>query len=104
MMIFTNDEMNLMCIYQSDSRSGLIAALTEMRGYLDEDEAGLRELTDSALQKLSEITDEDFAELALCRTSTRTNKADAAGAAFGSLPFCFHDSISQNRKNIDFGK
>ena len=42
--------------------------------------------------------------LALCRTSTRTNKADAAGAAFGSLPFCFHDSISQNRKNIDFGK
>ena len=34
MMNFTNDEMNLMCIYQSDSRSGLIAALTEMRGYL----------------------------------------------------------------------
>lgn len=52
-------------IYQSDSRSGLIAALTEMRGYLDEDEAELRELTDSSLQKLSEITDEDFAELEL---------------------------------------
>ena len=63
MMNFTNDEMNLMCIYQSDSRSGLIAALTEMRGYLDEDEAQLRNLTDSALQKLGEITDEDFAEL-----------------------------------------
>ena len=54
MMNFTNDEMNLMCIYQSDSRSGLIAALTEMRA-----------LTDSALQKLGEITDEDFAELEL---------------------------------------
>ena len=65
MMNFTNDEMNLMCIYQSDSLSGLIAALTEMRGYLDEDEAELRDLTDSALQKLSEITDEDFAELEL---------------------------------------
>ena len=65
MMNFTNDEMNLMCIYQSDSRSGLIAALTEMRGYLDEDEAELRELTDSSLQKLSEITDEDFAALEL---------------------------------------
>ena len=98
MMNFTNDEMNLMCIYQSDSRSGLIAALTEMRGYLDEDEAGLRELTDSALQKLGEITDEQFAELEM------TNKVDAAGAAFGSLRLCFHDSISQNRKNIDFGK
>lgn len=65
MMNFTNDEMNLMCIYQSDSRSGLIAALTEMRGYLDEDEAQLRDLTDSALQKLDEITDEDFAALEL---------------------------------------
>ena len=41
MMNFTNDEMNLMCIYQSDSRSGLIAALTEMHEYLDEDEAEL---------------------------------------------------------------
>ena len=65
MMIFTNDEMNLMCIYQTGDRQGLISALTEMRGYLDEDEAELRELTDSALQKLSEITDEDFAEMEL---------------------------------------
>ena len=65
MMNFTNDEMNLMCIYQSDSRSGLFAALTEMRGYLDEDEAELRELTDSALRKLGGITDKQFAELEL---------------------------------------
>ena len=36
-----------------------------MRGYLDEDEAELRELTDSALQKLGEITDEQFAALEL---------------------------------------
>ena len=65
MMNFTNDEMNLMCIYQSESRKGLIAALTEMRGYLDEDETELRELTDSTLQKLGGITDEQFAELEL---------------------------------------
>ena len=65
MMNFTNDEMNLMCIYQSESRKGLIAALTEMRGYLDEDETELRELTDSALQKLGGITDTQFAELEL---------------------------------------
>ena len=65
MMNFTNDEMNLMCIYQSDSRSGLIAALTEMQGYLDEDEAELRELTDSALCKLQTMTDDEFAELEL---------------------------------------
>ena len=65
MMIFTNDEMNLMCIYQTGDRQGLISTLKEMRGYLDEDEAELRELTDSALQKLGEITDEQFAELEL---------------------------------------
>lgn len=65
MMIFTNDEMNLMCIYQTGDRQGLISTLKEMQGYLDEDETELRELTDSALQKLDEITDEDFAALEL---------------------------------------
>ena len=38
MMDFTNDELNLMCIYQRDTRKELIAALTEMRGYPDADE------------------------------------------------------------------
>lgn len=64
-MNFSNDEMNLICIYNSDTREGLIAALSEMRGYLDEDEAELRELTDSAIGKLSEITNEQFTELDL---------------------------------------
>ena len=65
MMNFTNDEMNLMCIYQTGDRQGLISTLKEMQGYLDEDETELRKLTDSALQKLGEITDEDFAEMEL---------------------------------------
>ena len=65
MMNFTNDEMNLMCIYQTGDRQGLISALTEMRGYLDEDEAELRELTDSALSKLQAMSDAEFAELEL---------------------------------------
>ena len=64
-MNFTNDEMNLMCIYQTGDRQGLISTLKEMQGYLDEDEAELRALTDSAVQKLSEITDEEFADLDL---------------------------------------
>ena len=64
MMDFTNDELNLMCIYQRNTRKELIAALTEMRGYLDADEAELRELTDSAIGKLDAIT-EQFAELEL---------------------------------------
>ena len=42
---FTFEEMNLMCIYNTGSRTGLIEALTEMRGYLTPEETELRELT-----------------------------------------------------------
>ena len=64
-MDFTNDEMNLMCIYDTGSRTGLINALSEMRKELDADEVALRELTDSTLNKLSAMSDEDYAKLEL---------------------------------------
>ena len=64
-MDFTNNEMNLMCIYDTGNRTGLINALSEMRKELDTDEAALRELTDSVLNKLSAIPDEDYAKLEL---------------------------------------
>lgn len=57
--------MNLMAIYGGETRQELIAALTEMRGYLDADETALRELTDSAIGKLNGITEEQYAELDL---------------------------------------
>ena len=63
---FTFEEMNLVCIYNSSgTREGLIAALTEMRGYLEPDEDELRTLTDSALAKLGRMTDSDYAALDL---------------------------------------
>lgn len=64
-MNFTNDEMNLMCIYDTGSRTGLINALSEMRKELDADEVALRELTDSVLNKLSAMADEDYEQLEL---------------------------------------
>ena len=60
---FTFEEMNLMCIYNTGSRTGLIETLTEMRGELSPEEAELRELTDSALEKLQAMNDTEFAEL-----------------------------------------
>ena len=45
---FTFEETNLLCIYNTGSRTGLIEALTEMCGELSPEEAELRELTDSA--------------------------------------------------------
>ena len=65
MMDFTNDEMNLMCIYDTGSRMGLINAISEMRKELRTDEIELRELTDSTLNKLSAMTEEDYEKLEL---------------------------------------
>ena len=62
---FTFEETNLLCIYNTGSRTGLIDALTEMRGHLEPDEAELRELTDSALSKLRAMSDAEFVELEL---------------------------------------
>ena len=60
---FTFEETNLLCIYNTGSRTGLIDALTEMRGELSPEEAELRELTDSG--KLQAMNDTEFAELEL---------------------------------------
>ena len=62
---FTFEEMNLLCIYNTGSRTGLSDALTEMRGELSPEEIELREMTDSALGKLQAMSDAEFAELEL---------------------------------------
>ena len=54
-MNITFDEQQLMSLYNPGTQEGLIAALTEMRGYLAADEAELRELTDSAIAKLDKV-------------------------------------------------
>lgn len=66
MMNFTNDKMNLMCIYSAGgTRTGLIAKLTEIKQSLESDEQDLLSLTESALSKLSRMSDEDFDKLEL---------------------------------------
>ena len=62
---FTFEEMNLMCIYNTGSRAGLIESLNEMRGELLAEETELMELTDNTLRKLQAMTDDEFAELEL---------------------------------------
>ena len=64
-MNITFDEQQLMSLYNPGTREGLIAALTEMRGYLAADETELRELTDSAIAKLNGMTDVEFDALDL---------------------------------------
>ena len=62
---FTADEMNLMCIYDTGTREGLMAQLRQMRGYLEVDQPELMEMTDSALEKLEKMSDTEYAALDL---------------------------------------
>ena len=64
--IITYEEQQLMALYNSTgTRAGLIAELTQMRGYLGDGDGDLRELTDSAIGKLEAMTDADYATLDL---------------------------------------
>lgn len=65
MITFTHDEINLMALYDTGTRLGLISELTEMRRYLNENEIELRVLTDSVLTKLDFISDVEYGEFNL---------------------------------------
>ena len=75
---FTFEEMNLMCIYNTGSRTGLIDSLREMRGELAPEETELRELTDSALGKLQAMRDASLPSWSCIRilTSKHYNRRD----------------------------
>lgn len=65
-MNFTNDEMNLMCIYSArGNRTGLMEKLVEMKRYLENDKTDLLALTESTLVKLKKMSDEEFDALEL---------------------------------------
>lgn len=61
----THYEQQLMAIYNTGTRLGLIQALNDMRTYLDDDELELMEATDSAIAKLNAMTDAEFESLDL---------------------------------------
>ena len=61
----TFEEINLLCIYDGGSRQKTVAALKEMRGVLTDEDQELRELTDSALEKLNYMTEDEYSKLEL---------------------------------------
>ena len=62
---FTNDEINLMCIYRTGSRQELVNDLITMKAFLTSEEIPLITLTNTVLEKLLRITDEEFEALEL---------------------------------------
>jgi hypothetical protein len=66
MPTITYEEQQLMALYSSTgTRTGLIAALREMREHLGPEDADLRTLTDSAIGKLEAMSDEEYTALDL---------------------------------------
>ncbi len=63
--MFTRAETNLMVIYNTGTRSGLITELEDMMACLEDDETELIELTYSTLVKLKGMTNEAFLALDL---------------------------------------
>ena len=62
---FTFEERQLISLYNTGDRLGTIAALQEMLGYLEADETELAEMTDSAIEKLHSMTEDDFESMDL---------------------------------------
>ena len=62
---FSIEELNLMCIYDTGTRSGLIAGLEKIALELAPEEAELSELIQSALKKLTAMSDQEYGELIL---------------------------------------
>ena len=62
---FSIEELNLMCIYDTGTRAGLITGLEKIALELAPEEAELSDMIQSALMKLTAMSDEEYGELIL---------------------------------------
>ena len=62
-MEFTFEEINLMCIYDTGTRQGLMDALKAMYSDLLPEEAELRQLTENVLARLNGMRDDEYAQM-----------------------------------------
>ena len=65
MIKFSPEEQTLMMLYSLGTRPGLIAELETMKSQLSSRERKLRILAESVLEKLAQISDEEFTQLDL---------------------------------------
>lgn len=60
---FTVEEINLICIYNTGSREGLISELSKMQTHLQKDETELLGLTYSVIDKVNAMKDDEFEDI-----------------------------------------
>ena len=59
------EERQLMAIFNTGSRKGLLESLIDMQQYLSKEERELNDLTASAISKLQEMSDDEYEALDL---------------------------------------
>lgn len=74
-MRFSLEEINLMCIYNCTTRSGLIDELEDAMEYVDDPE--MLRLMEQTIDKLHRTTDAQFADLPLVPAWEDTDEADS---------------------------
>ena len=62
---FSIEELNLMCIYDTGTRSGLIVELEKIALEFTPEDTELAGLVQSALKKLTAMSDQEYGELIL---------------------------------------
>lgn len=75
-MQYSLEEINLMCIYDCTSRSGLLDELEAAMEYVDDPE--MLRLMEQTIDKLYRTTDAQFADLPLIPAWEDTDEADSA--------------------------
>lgn len=63
MAVLTHDETNLLCIYAENTRENTIKGIRKMMKYLEADEKELMAMSRSLLDKLGNMSDEEFDQL-----------------------------------------
>ncbi len=64
-MKLTFEENNIVALYSGETREETIGKIEEMMQYLETDEAELRLLSEGAVTKLRNMSDEEYSELDL---------------------------------------
>lgn len=67
-MMFTQDEVNLMCIYDTSDKGQLQTELSRALPYIEN--AELKEITETVIHKLERMTAAEFSSLELAPTVT----------------------------------
>jgi D-lyxose ketol-isomerase len=62
--LFTVEEINLMCIFDTGSKAALVAELTAAMAEFEDEE--LAEIAENVLARLNSISEAEFAALELC--------------------------------------